>query len=85
MQTIGSDGASVTGAQIDWTYHDRVTHRLFPVPAEFRVFRVTRARGIEEVGHYIDANGNNLWGIDPHADPRNAQTIILASDRDSGG
>jgi len=39
------------------------------------------ARGIEEVGHYIDANGNNLWGIDPHADPRNAQTIILASDR----
>jgi len=40
--------------------------------------------GFEEVGHYIDANRNNFWGIDPHVDPRDGSTIILASDRDSG-
>jgi len=49
----------------------------------FRVARFGRD-GIEEVGHYIDANGNNFWGIDPHVDPRDGSTIILASDRDSG-
>ncbi|HJW83375.1 MAG TPA: hypothetical protein VJ754_03645 [Anaerolineae bacterium] len=50
----------------------------------FRVFRVSRARGIEEVGRFIDANGNDFWGIDPHVDPRDGSPIILASDRDSG-
>jgi hypothetical protein len=50
----------------------------------FRVFSVSQGQGIEEVGHYIDADGNNFWGIDPHVDPRDGSTIILASDRDSG-
>lgn len=40
--------------------------------------------GITEVGHYIDANGNNFWGLDPHVDPSTGETIVLASDRDSG-
>lgn len=46
--------------------------------------RVARfdSRGITEVGHYIDANGNNFWGIDPHT--LGGETLILASDRDSG-
>ncbi len=49
----------------------------------FRVAKFSRD-GLEEVGHYLDANGSNFWGIDPHVDPRNGSTIILASDRDSG-
>lgn len=49
----------------------------------FRVAKFGRS-GIEEVGHYIDPGGNNFWGIDPHLDPRDGSTIILASDRDSG-
>lgn len=50
--------------------------------------------GIEEVGHYIDANGNNFWGVqiaqldDDHDDDNHHKddngTLILASDRDSG-
>lgn len=48
----------------------------------FRVARFDRT-GITEVGHYIDPAGSNLWGIDPHVDA-NGDTIILASDRDSG-
>ena len=42
--------------------------------------------GIEELGHFIDANGNDFWGVQVHrlpADP-SEQTLILASDRDSG-
>ncbi|MGH2606787.1 MAG: hypothetical protein ACRDG5_09370, partial [Anaerolineales bacterium] len=42
--------------------------------------------GIEELGHFIDANGNDFWGVQVHrlpADPTE-QTLILASDRDSG-
>lgn len=42
--------------------------------------------GIEEVGHYIDANGNDFWGVEAHrlpADPSET-TLILGSDRDSG-
>ena len=41
-------------------------------------------QGFEEVGHYIDANRNNFWCIDPHVDPMDGSTIILASDRDCG-
>ena len=42
--------------------------------------------GIEEVGHYIDANGNDFWGVEAHrlpGDPTET-TYILGSDRDSG-
>jgi hypothetical protein len=42
------------------------------------------AHGIEEVGHYIHENGNNLWGVETHRLPRGGKTLILASDRDSG-
>lgn len=61
-------------------------------------FRVLRfgASGLKEVGHYVDANGNNFWGIQAHTLPDDAngdakgqneedeQTLALASDRDSG-
>lgn len=49
----------------------------------FRVATFGRA-GITEVGHYIDPNGNNFWGLDPHVHPVTGETIVLASDRDSG-
>jgi hypothetical protein len=42
--------------------------------------------GIEEVGHYVDANGNDFWGVQAHrlpGDPTET-TYILGSDRDSG-
>jgi hypothetical protein len=42
--------------------------------------------GIEEVGHYVDANGNDFWGVEAHrlpGDPTET-TYILGSDRDSG-
>jgi len=46
------------------------------------------ADGIEEVGHYIDDNGNNFWGVEVHRLPGRGRwsdkTLILASDRDSG-
>lgn len=38
--------------------------------------------GLEEVGHYIDAGGNNFWGVEVHE--LNGQKYVLASDRDSG-
>ena len=33
------------------------------------------------VGHYIDAAGNNFWGV-TLAEDQNGDRIILASDRD---
>ena len=36
-----------------------------------------------EVGHYIDPNGNNFWGV-ALAEDRNDDRIVLASDRDFG-
>ncbi len=42
--------------------------------------------GITELGHYIDAGGNDFWGVEAHrlpGDPTET-TYILASDRDSG-
>jgi len=42
--------------------------------------------GINEVGHFIDANGNDFWGVQVFrlpADPTE-QTYVAASDRDSG-
>lgn len=48
-------------------------------------FRVAEydATGITEVGHYIDANGNNFWGV-ALAEDQNGDRIVLASDRDFG-
>lgn len=40
--------------------------------------------GIEEVGHYIAAGGNDFWGVEAHRLPGSEQTLILGSDRDSG-
>jgi hypothetical protein len=40
--------------------------------------------GIEEVGHYIDEDGNDFWGVEVHRLPGSKETLILASDRDSG-
>lgn len=44
------------------------------------------ASGIQEVGHYIDANGNDFWGVQVFRLPADAaeQTYVAASDRDSG-
>ena len=48
-------------------------------------FRVLKygARGLTEVGRYIDQGGNNFWGVEVHKHP-NGQKYVLASDRDSG-
>jgi hypothetical protein len=41
--------------------------------------------GLEEVGHYVDEDGNNFWGIEVHKLRQlKKPTVILASDRDSG-
>jgi hypothetical protein len=54
--------------------------------------RVVRfgAGGIEEVGHYIDADGNNFWGVDtfvagsPLAGDLEGERLFAESDRDHG-
>ncbi len=40
--------------------------------------------GLEEVGHYVDQEGSNFWGIEVHRLPGSDETLILGSDRDSG-
>jgi hypothetical protein len=42
------------------------------------------SNGMEEVGHYIDEDGNNFWGVEVHRLPESSDTLILGSDRDSG-
>jgi hypothetical protein len=44
------------------------------------------ASGIQEVGDFIDANGNDFWGVQVFRLPADAteQTYVAASDRDSG-
>ncbi len=46
------------------------------------------ADGMEEVGHYINENGNNFWGVEVHRlrgqGEWSGKTLVLASDRDSG-
>jgi len=37
-----------------------------------------------EVGGFIDPGGNNFWGVETFVDTQTGDTIILASDRDSG-
>jgi hypothetical protein len=48
-------------------------------------FRVVKygARGLTEVGKFIDEGGNNFWGVEVHKHP-NGQKYVLASDRDHG-
>nr|MBA3984750.1 hypothetical protein [Acidimicrobiia bacterium] len=52
-----------------------------------RVIRYGK-QGIEEVGHYIDDDGNNFWGVEVHRlrgrGRLSGKTLVLASDRDSG-
>ena len=40
----------------------------------------------QEVGHFIDANGNDFWGVQVFRLPGDPteQTYVAASDRDSG-
>lgn len=40
-------------------------------------------QGLEEVGHFIDDDGNNFWGVHVHRDSGDPP-LVLASDRDSG-
>jgi hypothetical protein len=40
------------------------------------------AKGIKEVGRFIDQGGNNFWGVEVYQ--RNGKTYVLASDRDHG-
>ncbi len=53
--------------------------------AGIRVVRFDEGR-IREVGHYIDAGGNDFWGVEVHRLPadESEQPLILGSDRDSG-
>jgi hypothetical protein len=50
--------------------------------AGFRVVRYGRG-GLEEVGHYIDEGGNDLWGVQMLT-TRQGLNLVAASDRDSG-
>jgi hypothetical protein len=47
-----------------------------------RVLRFGR-NGLREVGHYIDPQGNDFWGVEVHR-YANGRKYVLASDRDSG-
>jgi hypothetical protein len=49
----------------------------------FRVVDITDPANPAEVGHYIDPNGNNFWGV-ALAEDQNGDRIVLASDRDFG-
>jgi hypothetical protein len=49
----------------------------------FRVVDITDPASPTEVGHYIDPNGNNFWGV-ALAEDQNGDRIVLASDRDFG-
>jgi hypothetical protein len=49
----------------------------------FRVIDFTDPSSPQEVGRYIDAKGNDLWGV-ALAKDQNGDRIVLASDRDFG-
>jgi hypothetical protein len=49
----------------------------------FRVVDITDPANPAELGHYIDPNGNNFWGV-ALAEDQNGDRIVLASDRDFG-
>jgi hypothetical protein len=39
---------------------------------------------LEEVGGYLDEDGNDFWGVEAFRRPDSQRTLILGSDRDSG-
>ncbi len=45
--------------------------------------RASATRGIQEVGGYIDAGGNNFWGVEQFT-AKSGERLIAASDRDFG-
>jgi hypothetical protein len=47
-----------------------------------RVARITADEKIQEVGHYIDEDGNNFWGVQVFRDA--GREYVAASDRDDG-
>jgi hypothetical protein len=47
-----------------------------------RVAKITGDEKIEEVGHYIAADGSNLWGVEVFQDA--GKEYVAASDRDDG-
>lgn len=49
----------------------------------FRVVDISNPASPTEMGHYIDAAGNNFWGV-ALAKDQNGNRLILASDRDFG-
>jgi hypothetical protein len=49
----------------------------------FRVIDITDPANPSEIGHYIDAAGNNFWGV-ALAEDQDGGRIVLASDRDFG-
>jgi hypothetical protein len=49
----------------------------------FRVVDITDPANPTELGHYIDPEGNNFWGV-ALAEDQNGDRIVLASDRDFG-
>ncbi len=48
----------------------------------FRVLKFDD-KGLTQVGAFIDAGGNNFWGVEVHKHP-NGEYYVLASDRDYG-
>ena len=48
-----------------------------------RVFRFSRAGGLEPVGKYIDEDGSNFWGVEAFTDAA-GNRLIAGSDRDFG-
>jgi len=48
-----------------------------------RVFRFSRAGGLEPVGKYIDERGSNFWGVEAFTDAA-GNRLIAGSDRDFG-
>lgn len=48
-----------------------------------RVLRFSSGGGLEETGRFIDAEGNNFWGVEPFTDS-GGNRLIAASDRDYG-
>ena len=49
----------------------------------FRVFDISDPANPQQVGFYVDANGNEFWGVALAEDP-SGNRIVLGSDRDSG-
>ncbi len=48
-----------------------------------RVFRFSRANGLEPLGRYVDEDGSNFWGVEQFTDAA-GNRLIAGSDRDFG-